>query len=234
MYEQEDTYWWFVGRRTLALRLLKRFVPSGSKLLDVGCGTGAGLSAFAENYQTYGADFSDLALGFCQSRGIPRILRADAQKMPLAADQFDAVISLDTVEHIPDDGAAVAEIFRMLKPGGVFVINVPAYRWLWGPHDVALMHQRRYRRRDVVRLLQGAGFEVEWASYSVFFLFPLVVASRLIDRLMRREAAAELPKVSPLLNRILIRLQRLEGKIALACPLPWGSSIGAVARKPQR
>lgn len=233
MFEQEDRYWWFIARRRLALQLLARHVPKGSTLLDVGCGTGAGLSAFSAECKTFGADFSDLALGFCSERGIPRLVQADAQALPLSTDSFDAVISLDTVEHIPDDHAAVSEIKRILKPGGTFIINVPAYKWLWGPHDVALMHHRRYTRSQVIKLLRAEGFEVKWSSYSVFFLFPFVMLARLKDRFFTTKPEAKLPKVSPAMNQFLTELHGFEASLALNIGLPWGSSITAVATKPK-
>ena len=232
MFEQEDRYWWFVARRRLALKLLEKYVPTGSTLLDVGCGTGAGISAFSERQTTFGADYSDLALGFCSERGIPRLVRADAQSLPISSACFDAVISLDTIEHVPDDLAAVKEIARILKPGGTFTINVPAYKWLWGPHDVALMHYRRYTRGQVLKLLKDAGLEIEWSSYTIFFLFPMVVLIRLMDRLAKSTAEAKIPRVSEGLNRMLISLHTVETSLALSISLPWGSSIAAVARKP--
>lgn len=232
MFESEDTYWWFVGRRALAVTLLEQHLQEGAKLLDVGCGTGAGLKEFAKRYDTFGVDMSPLALEFSSGRGIPNLFLGDGQKLPVAQESFDGVISLDTIEHIPDDRAAFAEIYRLMKPGATFVVNVPAYRWLWGPHDEALMHQRRYTRRELVSKLHEAGFKVTWCSYQVLTLFPFVVASRLVDRILRRGPSAKLPPVSPGVNRLLTKLQEREGHFSIQIPLPWGSSVAAVAQKP--
>ena len=117
MFESEDTYWWFVGRRALAITLLEQHLQEGAKLLDVGCGTGAGLKEFAKRYDTFGVDMSPLALEFSSGRGIPNLFLGDGQKLPVAQESFDGVISLDTIEHIPDDRAAFAEIYRLMKPG---------------------------------------------------------------------------------------------------------------------
>jgi hypothetical protein len=120
-----------------------------------------------------------------------------------------------------------------LKPGGVLVLNVPAFRWLWGPHDVALMHQRRYTKGEVRALLEGAGLTVEKLSYSVFLLFPIVVLLRLLDKFKRGPAKVSLPKVSGASNRFLVKLQDMEARWIAASSLPWGSSVVAVARKGQ-
>lgn len=233
MYELEDRYWWFVARRELALQMLSQYAPSDGRILDVGCGTGKGQESFAQFGTVFGADFSQDALDFSHERGLTRLMRADAECLPIKSEQFDVVVSLDTIEHVPKDDCAVAEIFRVLRPGGVFLMNVPAYQWLWGPHDVALMHQRRYHRTQVRKLLKSAGFELERLSYHIFLLFPLVMLSRLIGRLKSGPAEAKLPKVPGFVGTLLGYIQRFEAWLMSKCDLPWGSSLVAVARKPE-
>ncbi len=234
MRAQEDHYWWFVSRRLLALKLVKTYGPSDPTILDVGSGTGAVMAELAPLGPVYGVDFSSLALEFSRERGLMGLVHGDAQALPFASGSFDVVVSLDTIEHLPDDRAAVAEIFRVLRPGGVFVMNVPAFAWLWGPHDIALMHFRRYRVPEVATLLASAGFELEKISYSVFFLFPIVVVRRFLERLRRGPAAVSLPRVSRRLNDHLIGLMDKEAQLFLDSSLPWGSSVVAVGRKPGR
>lgn len=230
MRSVEDTYWWFVSRRRMARRLLARHRPPEGLLLDLGAGTGAFLTEWSN--PGVGIDFSPEAVRIAHERGLRTLAVADGQAIPLASGSVTAVVALDTLEHIPDHELAAREVARVLTPGGVFVLNVPAYRWLWGPHDVALHHHRRYVRRDVRRVLEQAGLEVEFLSYSVFFLFPLVLLIRLLDKLRRGPAQVRLPQVGPM-NTLLTRLQDLEVALMLACPLPWGSSVVAVARKPK-
>ncbi len=226
MYEHEDHYWWFVARRELALELLQR---GSGKTLDVGCGTGALLTSLGT--EAIGVDFSLEALRHCRKRGLTKVALGNAECLPCTSQCTSRVVTLDTLEHVADDRVAVSEIFRALTPGGLLVLNVPAFKWLWGPHDVALHHHRRYTRREVKLLLQEAGFQVELLSYSVFFLFPVVVGVRLLDRIFRREAKVRLPKVGGILNGLLISLMRLEGKLLQWVSLPVGSSVVAVARK---
>jgi SAM-dependent methyltransferase len=233
LFEHEDRYWWFVGRRRLALRLLSASVSPGSRVLDLGCGTGAVLAEVSERYEATGLDRSELALAFSAKRGLRRLVQGDGSRLPFASDSFEGIVALDIFEHIEDDRAAFAEAFRVLTPGGALVLSVPAFRWLWGPHDVALMHQRRYRLPQIVAELERVGFVVERASYSVFLLFPAVVLVRLRDKLRRGPAKVDLPPVPDWLNRFLVRVQDAEGRWTARRRLPWGSSVVAVARKPR-
>lgn len=236
LFEHEDRYWWFVARRKLALTLLQDALGSqniAGNLVDLGCGTGAALADLSAMGTATGVDFSSLALEFSQKRGLKRLVLGDGQNIPLQSESVKGMISLDIFEHIPDDIAAFRESFRILEPGGVLVLSVPAFQWLWGPHDVALMHFRRYTKGQVLSRLAEAGFIVEKASYSVFWLFPVVVLLRLRDRISRREAKVSLPQVSDSMNNRLIRLQDWEMERIRKGSLPWGSSVVAIARKPK-
>lgn len=230
MREFEDHYWWFVGRRRMALSLLQRYAPNGSRYLDLGCGTGAALAELPK--ESFGVDFSMLALQFCAERGLTGLIHGDGENIPVASETFDGIIALDVFEHIEDHSRAYQQAFRVLAPNGVLVLSVPAYRWLWGPHDVALHHFRRYSRREVRKELLAAGFEVEKLSYSVFFLFPVVMLIRVLDKLKTGKAEVKLPNLPGPLNALLIALQGIETRFVHGAGLPWGSSVVAVARRP--
>lgn len=232
MFELEDTYWWFSARRSLALRLLEAYGSSSSRVLDLGCGTGAVLDQLSKRACAVGVDFSPLALEFARSREPFNCLLGDGTALPLQSDTFDAVVGLDVFEHIKDDQKAFEECFRVLRPGGVLILSVPAFKFLWGPHDIALHHFRRYRKNEAAEKLKSAGFEVVKSSYSVFLLFPIVVLIRILEKRKIQNAKASLPKLPGWMNQLLIGLQAWEASLLLRFSLPWGSSVIVAARKP--
>jgi len=240
MYRFEDRYWWFIARRRLIASLIgDRHAKDGSlAILDIGCGTGAMLDELAPFGRVTGADFAVEALDFCRERSDKYPLtRADARCLPFASNTFDVVTAMDIIEHIDNDKAASAEIFRVLKPGGQVYITVPAYQSLWSEHDEALHHHRRYTSPMMRDVLQRVGFRVEKLSYTVSSLLPGVWLYRKIAAIFKRddghEKKADLVDFSGPVNSALIKLSRLETELVRKTNLPFGVTVACVAEKPR-
>ena len=237
MRELEDTYWWFVGRRVLVRTLLDGRVARGASFLDVGCGTGAMSGELSEIGTVTSLDFEHAALDFARSRGLSRLVQASAEALPFPSDTFDAVTALDVIEHLDDDHAAASEIRRVLKPGGIAVVSVPAFAFLWSEHDVALHHRRRYRIHEFRDLFRRAGMEVEHASYVMTALFPAVAAVRMIQKVLGshrktlEQAKTTHPKLNGPVNGALTGLLRAEAQVVRRVSLPFGVSMAGVFRK---
>lgn len=236
MFEFEDHYWWFVGRQAIIRAIARRYLAPGEprRILDLGCGTGGTLAVVSEFGRAVGLDPFPDALAYCRRRGLRELVAADATRLPFAEAGFDLVTSFDVFEHIADDGAAFAEAARMLRPGGLLLLTVPAYRWLWSDHDIVLEHHRRYARHEVAERLRSAGLEPLRLSYCITFLLPLAAALRLLQRLRRRPhppacGLIELPRP---LNRLCLATLQLEARLLPHLNLPCGVSVLALARKP--
>ncbi|HJN91456.1 MAG TPA: class I SAM-dependent methyltransferase, partial [Dehalococcoidia bacterium] len=143
MRELEDHYWWFVARRRIALALLDDAGLADPRMLDCGVGAGALLQKLGSRGTAFGIDIAQVAIDVCRGRGLERLVRSDVTDAPFRAESFDAAMLLDVLEHVEDDQAALDETVRLLRPGGVLVIAVPALKILWGVHDEALGHHRR-------------------------------------------------------------------------------------------
>jgi len=231
----EGWHFWFVGRRALVDQLLGRYLPpDGRPLLDLGCGTGLQLRELSvRGYRMLGVDVRPE--GLMETRAaLPgaRVLRGSATKLPLADHSLGGVLLLDVLEHV-DDGAALAEVRRVLRPGGAAVITVPALPFLWSHRDEAAGHLRRYTRRGLSRAVSLAGLELMELRFYQFLLFPVVLLSRLVGRWSAGMERVEERPGAPL-NALLARIARLDASLGRVIPWPWGSSLVAVCRKPLR
>lgn len=240
MYRLEDSYWWFVGRHRLIEALLNGCYggdPQGKtqrNILDIGCGTGAMSTRLHQWGRVVSADFSPLALQFSRKRGLRHLVGADAMHLPLASGQFDALVAMDMLEHLPDDQAALCEFARVLKPGGRVFLTVPAYPHLWSEHDLALMHYRRYVRRELRERFAAAGFRIEKLTHTMMALYPLLAVQR---RLNARKPPHDPPQAAmPMfpgpINSLLTTMLGVENAFARRFSLPFGSTIVCVAVKP--
>lgn len=234
MYRLEDDYWWFVGRRRLVHSLVQRYGPPDPMILDAGCGTGGTMDYLRPLGSVYGADLSLDALQFCRSRGHQALLQCRAESIAARGDSFDVVVASDLLEHLPDDAAGVQEAFRVTKPGGIVVITVPAYQWLWSEHDEALSHLRRYSKRELRGLLEQAGADVVKLTYAVCLVFPAIVGVRVLQRRKHKSSAphTQLMPVPDWANRLLVSIHDLEAWWLTRAGFPWGATLVAVARKP--
>ena len=232
---EEQTYWWFVGRRRLALDWLHDArLPERSRVLDLGCGTGAMLEDLATISQAYGTDVSEVSLQYCRSRGQPRLAFADGTRLPFANGVFQGVVSLDVIEHIEDDAAVFAELHRVCAESAVVVITVPALRWLWSSRDERLAHKRRYHRDELIERAKQAGFQVEKCSYYCVTLFPAFAVAVLLRGRSGKtpQVSQDVPRLPRWVNACLLRVLLVEQWVMRLVNYPVGVSLFCVLRKP--
>jgi SAM-dependent methyltransferase len=238
LFRLEDIYWWFVGRRELVRQIVTRFARPGRQIIfDAGCGTGGTLSRLTGLGALIGCDTSEFALRLCHERGLQQLVAASVQALPFAADSFSAVLSCDVLEHVTDDRQALQEMTRVLQPGGILVLTVPAHPFLWSEHDEALSHQRRYTAKGLRQLLEGNGTPIEKLSPVVSGAFLPILLFRLLQKLRPRapeEPRTDLRILPAFLNNWLITILRLENWLLKSFNLPVGTSLVAVARKPEQ
>jgi ubiquinone/menaquinone biosynthesis C-methylase UbiE len=237
MYELEDSYWYFVGKRRNAACLLDRYVETTTelKILDVGCGTGA-MARFLSRYgQVTALDISDLALGFCRQRELQELCQASALALPFEDKSFDLVTAFDMINHrsIEDDVNALREFYRVCKPGGWLLLTDAALNVLRSGHDLAYHAARRYTVPGLSRRLEEAGFQVEKASYTDSLLFPAALAVRTAKNLFGDgRVSSDLKRLPSWLNHLLLLTYSFETPLLRITDLPVGVSLACLARRP--
>lgn len=154
----EDRHWWYRERRHLLAREIRDLTPGDA--LDVGAAGGGNTRVLrGMGWRAAALEYGSEGAGVCAERGIP-VLRGDAARLPVAPESLDLVVAFDVLEHIPDHKATASRVFDVLRPGGTFLVAVPADPRLWSAHDEAVGHVRRYTREELGDLLSGAGFSL--------------------------------------------------------------------------
>ncbi len=236
----ERDHFWFRGFRRFVTPLLADAARgrSGLCLLDCGCGTGANLGLLGAYGTAWGFDLTWTGLDVARSQGFTRVARASVGDVPFPAETFDIVTSFDVLYCLEPavERAAVAEMWRVLKPGGSAIVNVAAMPLLKGNHSVLSAEVRRYTRGSLRGLLERQGFGVEWISYTNAAIFPAMLAVRLAQRVAgfapEDEATAEITVPAAPVNAVLSAMLRVEAAVQRRVPLPFGSSLLCRATKP--
>lgn len=233
----ERDHWWFRAKRDLLVQELRRAGAMGRVALDAGCGTGEVVRCLNQlPFETVvGADLSLYALELARKeaeRATP-LLASKAGVLCMRTGAADCLVTLDVLEHLDDDVAALLEFARVVKPGGTIVVAVPAYAWAWSDHDVVLGHRRRYTRAGLLEVAENAGLVVQRCTYYHSWLVPvaLLVRRTPLRRLLRGEAE-EASYVNPSVNRLLSTVAAVERVACRFFDVPFGLSIMLVARSP--
>ena len=228
----KDTHWWFAGRRRLFKRLIGALQPNGTWLvLEVGAGTGANLPVLLAS----GAGrvvACDVSVDALRHAGCAATMtRADASHLPFRSGTVDLLLAADVIEHLDDDGTALREFVRVLRPGGHLVLTVPAFPSLWGPQDIVSHHRRRYRRAALLALLHDAGVGVATCFHFNYLLFAPIWVARKILLGLDVKIASENEVNTTLLNRLLTRVFFADVDTAPLLRPPFGVSLCVVAAK---
>ena len=228
--------WWYRGLRTLTTELLARALSrsgAAGPVLDAGCGTGGMLARLAvgsTGSRTLGLEFDAVAAGLAASKSRRPVIRGSANELPVRDGALAAYLSLDVLCHESvEPERALAEARRCLVPGGVAILNLPAYGWLLSAHDKRVHNARRFTRRQARRLLAANGFRVVRASYWNTLLFPLMLLHRLIERGDAASDVRDYPAWQDALFGAAIALERRA--IGLGLSLPFGGSLIIVAAR---
>jgi SAM-dependent methyltransferase len=230
----EERAWWFLGlhRNLIAAWRRAASVSPNSRLLDAGCGTGGLLAALRRELPQacrFGVEIDRLAAATARDKSQSLVAIGSTMALPLAVASLDAVFSADVLCHRGvEPGAALRSIHSCLRPGGMLILNLPAYPWLLSGHDRAVDNVRRFGRKEVHALLADAGYVRIRARYWNSFLFPLMVIQRLTHQSGGSDVGL-LPTPLERLFRAIVAFEAWLGDCGLS--FPFGGSILATAVK---
>jgi SAM-dependent methyltransferase len=230
MAELDDRHWWYRARRRILAELIRREArpPASARILEIGCGTGHNLNMLGQFGRVDGLELDEEAAALSEKRLGRKVLRSPLPQLSGVGKRYDLIGAFDVIEHIDDDSAALAAIATKLKPGGKFVMTVPAHQWMWTAHDVANHHKRRYSKRALKALIEGSPLRLEKIGYFNSLLFPLAVAERGASKLLGKDNGDVSLPPRPL-NSALEAVFGLERYLVGRLPLPPGLSLFAVA-----
>lgn len=235
MAEVEDRMWYFRAlHRHVARCLMAGRLPVDSTVLDAGCGTG-GLLRYLQTSQSgwrlCGVDLSPLACQSARERTTASITESSVTQLPFANESFAAITSCDVLCQVKQPEKALREFFRCLRPGGVAVLTMPAYQWLFSYHDRQVANLRRYSVRGVKELLRAAGLEPACSTYWNTLPFPLAVLRRKI--FPAAKPASDVRLYPAPLEAMFNAMMAIEhGWLQAGGRLPFGSTVLVVGRKP--
>jgi SAM-dependent methyltransferase len=233
-HQAEDRHWWYQGRRLVLERTIRRLgLPAGARILDAGCGSGRNMVELAQHGTVTGVELSPTSVRLARERSVGEVIEGTALDMPFDDGSFDLTMSLDVIEHLADDVAALRELRRVTAPGGALLVTVPAYQWLWSGHDEINHHHRRYSRRALLAAAERAGWHCERTTHFNSLLLPIAIALRALERINPKTTKSSLDLWVPPapLNWALRQPLALEAQIiGSGGSIPVGLSLLAVFR----
>ncbi|HTM51147.1 MAG TPA: class I SAM-dependent methyltransferase [Bryobacteraceae bacterium] len=235
----EEHFWWYRGQRKILTELLDRLpaVRSARRVLEGGCGTGYMSRFLAERYgwRMTALDLSRIGLEHAKRQGVASLVQGDITQLPVRAGEYDALVSLDVVAHLPEgvEGAAFHEFARVLRHNGLLVLRTSALESLHSRHSQHALERQRFTRRRLAAAIERAGFRVVFASYVNSLLLPLAwFKFRIWEPMFSAAPASGVLPVAPWLNRLLCWPLMMEARwIRHGRSFPLGQTLLLVAEK---
>lgn len=233
----EDDFFWFVGMHELVLSFAEKHSTPGRPLnvFDAGCGTGGLLSRLSGTGKASGMDCSEEAVRLCRQRGLENVQQGSLNDWSPPREAYDVITCIDVLSHagVISDGGVLIKFHEALKSSGLLILNMAAFEILRRKHDEEVDNGKRYRKEDLLRPLQDAGFDVKVMTYRLPLLFPVLFLKKIWPRSGGAGGnAGDIRPLPGILNRSLLQMHRWENRqILKGRGFPFGSSLFAVGQK---
>ncbi|MGH7904309.1 MAG: class I SAM-dependent methyltransferase [Candidatus Dormibacteraceae bacterium] len=218
------SHWWIRGRRAVLPALMARHLEPGATVLDVGCGAGLLTEVVARRYSVRAVDLDPTSVAKAHDRGIDATLLVAGGPLP---GPVDAACAFDVMEHTDDDVGFARSLVAAVRPGGLVVVAVPAYRWLWTEMDDQIGHRRRYTAAGLRRVMAEAGLVTLQLTYFNSLLLPLIALARAFNP----SGADQVREPAAAVNGLLARVFEAEERLLRRLRLPAGVSVLYIGSK---
>jgi 2-polyprenyl-3-methyl-5-hydroxy-6-metoxy-1,4-benzoquinol methylase len=227
-----ERHWWWRAREKVIVELLRRDRPPAGwgPILDIGCGGGVLFDRLAEFGDVRGVE-PDPALARAKPELRDRIYEGPFDDRYVPPHPFGLILMLDVLEHLDDPADALRRALGLLRPAGMVLITVPAFRALWTTHDDINQHRTRYTRGTMRELAAAAGLRVTRMRYFFHWTAPVKLAQHAVEALTRPAPTPATVPAAPI-NAALYALSRIEYRVTHGMALPFGSSLLVMGRRP--
>jgi SAM-dependent methyltransferase len=233
--QRDHASWWYIARRNL----LREIVGQGlsgrreARILDLGCTAELAFEP-PSLFRVVNQETSLPSLAFQQTQGAANLVCSSVDELAFAGNSFDLIVAGDFLQSTADDRAALRQIHRVLKDGGLLCLTVPAYSFLWGEDDERRSHYRRYSASALRRKLTISGFEVQRASYFVATAFLPLAMVRMARNMFHTSLAhdSHYGHHSRVVNALMLGVLEFERHLLHVINLPFGTRVVCWARKP--
>lgn len=234
MNDFETNYWWYVGLHELILQFVeKKSRGRALRILDAGCGTGRMLELL-QQHNAEGFDFSNEAIEICHSKQLDNVYRQNLN-LWWPQSKFDVIISADVLcsEGIDNYEQILKNFYTGLNHDGKLILNLPAFEVLRRNHDKAVFVAKRFRLKELKKSLKNAGFQIDFISYRLPFLFFIIFMKKIYQKLFKiDEVESDLSDLPDFLNSFFLLVVRIENTLFKYKIFKFiGSSVFAVAKK---
>lgn len=176
-FSVEDGSFWFEHRNQCIKALISRFsiADAGSPIFDIGGGNGfVSMELQRSGFSPVLVEPGSSGIVNARKRGIRNVVQATVDAAKFRPRSLSGIGVFDVVEHVEDDRAFLKSLNNLMVTGAMLYATVPAYQWLWSHKDIHAGHYRRYTLEQFSRVLQEAGFLVDYATY-IFRPLPLPI-----------------------------------------------------------
>ncbi|MHA2940285.1 class I SAM-dependent methyltransferase [Vibrio sp. RC27] len=233
MDEVESNHWWFKARRDILSRTISHYsYKKLDNILEIGCGTGGNIAMLQSLGKTDAIEMDSYAIELLEKKHKIDIINGAVPKaIDHCTKKYDLVCLFDVLEHIEDDIETLNKIREVLTPDGMIVFTVPAYQFLFGPHDKFLHHKKRYRRSELYSIISNLNhhYSIVKLSYFNFILLPLAIVERILTKFLNLNKK-EVKTPNKFINNIFYNIFSFEKKIINNFNIPFGLSIICIVK----